>query len=319
MSSLRGRWAPLVALAITAALLAVVIAGSDDRALAVGLALVALGVAANLCLLVHLIGRINRIDRQVDRAHTRLGRQRRMLDRADRRLAQTRKAVAGVRQAQRVDRDARVLGNRAMLGQIQETVRLFTSIPTTAQVPTMGGWAASADLVGALLDEFIERRPALVVECGSGVSTLWLALAARQHGIPTRIVALDHDREFAAKTRVTLARHGVADHAEVRDAPLGPVTVGDREWTWYDATALAGLEDIGLLFVDGPPTAVGEHARFPALPLLEDRLARRCSIVLDDMIRTDEQEVAQLWHDRHPDLERTDLRLEKGATVFRRG
>lgn len=217
------------------------------------------------------------------------------------------------------DRNRRPLERAQTLAQIQETVRLFTSFPVSAGVPPMGGWAASADLVGALVDEFLERRPDLVVECGSGVSTLWLATAARQHGVTTRIVALEHDAHYAEQTRALLARHGLGDIAEVRHAPLRFNDVDGTDRFWYDVSAVADLTGIGLLFVDGPPAAVGEHARFPALPLLQDRLAERCSIVLDDMIRTDEQEVAQLWHDRLPDLSRTDLRLEKGATIFRRG
>ncbi|HJQ07405.1 MAG TPA: class I SAM-dependent methyltransferase [Nocardioides sp.] len=207
----------------------------------------------------------------------------------------------------------------ATMAQMQETIRLFTSFPVAAAVPPMGGWAASADLVGALVDEFLDRRPDLVVECGSGVSTLWLATAARQHSVPTRIVALEHDAHYAQQTRALLARHGLSDIAEVRHAPLQVTDVGGTDHTWYSLSALQDLDGVGLLFVDGPPAALGEHARYPALPLLEDRLAARCSIVLDDMIREDEQEVAALWHERLPDLTRIDLRLEKGATILRRG
>jgi hypothetical protein len=204
------------------------------------------------------------------------------------------------------------------LPQIQDLVRLFVNIPAAARVPPMGGWAASPDLVAVLVDEFLRLRPGLVVECGSGVSTLWLALAARHHGIDTRVVALEHDATFAESTRDTLVRHGVDDIAEVRLAPLKPCSLAGHDSSWYDEAALADLHDVGLLFVDGPPASTGDHARFPAVALLRDRLAQSSSVLLDDMIREDEQEVARQWEGLLPEHARTDLMLDKGAVLFRR-
>ncbi|KRC54016.1 MULTISPECIES: class I SAM-dependent methyltransferase [unclassified Nocardioides] len=321
------------ALVIVAAVAGAFVAASGDAGMAIVLAAVGLGVGLNLLVsllllsqLRHLGGEVaalrrgagrqrrmtRRVQQELRRAHERLARHRKVLDRTEER-------VRGVRVQQNQDYYRRVAEGRVLRGQLQETVRLFATYPMSAQVPPMGHWAASPDLVGALLDEFLDKRPGLVVECGSGVSTLWLATAARQHGVPTRIVALEHDAEYAQESRALLARHGLSDIAEVRDAPLQVVDVEGTDRTWYAPSAVEDLHDIGLLFVDGPPTSTGEHARYPALPVLQDQLAPTCSIVLDDMIREDEQQVAQLWHDRLPDLSRTDLRLEKGATIFRRG
>ena len=63
---------------------------------------------------------------------------------------------------------------------------------------------------------------------------------------------------------------------------------------WYDdAVVAAGLDAalqgdlIDLLLVDGPPAyAVGHGlARYPALPVLRDRLAPGATVVLDDVER----------------------------------
>ena len=98
-----------------------------------------------------------------------------------------------------------------------------------------------ADLLVELVDRFVETRPATVVEGGSGVSTVVLALAAREHGIAARIVALEHDPDWAESTRRLLARHGVAEYAEVRVAPLGPTSLADHHTPWYDESAIADL------------------------------------------------------------------------------
>ncbi|MGH1563804.1 class I SAM-dependent methyltransferase [Mumia sp. DW29H23] len=217
------------------------------------------------------------------------------------------------------DVSRRTVENSAQLAQIQSTIHLFSLLPAEGRIPPMGGWAASPDLVEVVVDELVSRRPSLVVECGSGVSTLWFGLAIRHFGLDCKVVALEHHEGFAEQTRAVLARHGLGDVAEVRLAPLTEVEVGGYRGRWYDPDALTTLTDVGLLLVDGPPAATGVHARFPAVPMLREKFADRVSVVLDDMIRNDEQEVARMWEDLLPGFSREDLRLQKRATIFRRG
>lgn len=203
--------------------------------------------------------------------------------------------------------------------QVQALVNLSQMAPMRAGVPALGGWAASPDFAVEVVDRLLEQRPRLVVEAGSGVSTLLLALAAREHGLDTRIVSLDHDAHYAAQTRELLERHGVADRAEVRWAPLARTHVPGHLTPWYDEAAIADLHDVGMLVVDGPPTATGPAARYPAVPLLRDRLAARCTIVVDDTTRASDLEVTERWALLLPDFEVRSLPLEKGAVVMRRG
>ncbi len=229
------------------------------------------------------------------------------------------RAVRAVETGLRDDVSARTVENAAQLAQIQSAIHLFSLLPVEGRVPAMGGWAASPDLVEVVVDELVSRRPSLVVECGSGVSTLWFGLAIRHFGLDCKVVALEHHEGFAEQTRAVLARHDLSDVAEVRLAPLTEVEVAGYRGRWYDPEALETLSDIGLLLVDGPPAATGVHARFPAVPMLQERFAPRVSVVLDDMIRNDEQTVARMWEDLLPGFSREDLRLQKRATVFRRG
>ncbi|MER7071754.1 class I SAM-dependent methyltransferase [Terrabacter sp. NPDC000476] len=203
--------------------------------------------------------------------------------------------------------------------QTQAVANLFALVPVRGVIPFMGGWAASPDLVVVLVQEVLTRRPALVVECGSGVSTLWMALVIDHFGLETRIVSLDHDPEYAEQTRQTLRDHGVAHVAEVRDAPLGPAGLEGHDTDWYAVEAIEDLHDIGLLFVDGPPDTTGPLVRLPAVPLLRDRLAPRASVVLDDAVRAGEQEVTTRWQAVLPDFTLTRLSLQKQASRLRRG
>ena len=202
--------------------------------------------------------------------------------------------------------------------QLEALQNLNSVLPASGVLPATRDWAASPDLLLVLVDLVITERPSLVVECGSGASTLWLALAMRRFGIDGRIVALDHDPVFGAKTRGFLARHDVTDLAEVRDAPLESFSLDGETYSWYARRAWEDLTGIDLLFVDGPPAATGHQARYPALPLLIGSLSPVATAVLDDLVVPDMQKVLRLWLDAHPDFEAEILPLEKQAAVLRR-
>ena len=202
--------------------------------------------------------------------------------------------------------------------QLEALQNLSAVLPPSDLLPATRVWAASPDLLVVLVDLVVTERPSLVVECGSGASTLWLALAMRRFGIDGRIVALDHDPVFGAKTRDLLARHGVADLAEVRDAPLESFSLGDQTYEWYARKAWEDLAGIDLLFVDGPPATTGHQARYPALPLLAGSLSPVATAVLDDLVVPDMQEVLRLWLGAYPEFSSENLPLEKQAAILRR-
>jgi predicted O-methyltransferase YrrM len=202
--------------------------------------------------------------------------------------------------------------------QLEALQNIYAVTGVDRPMPQTRGWASSPDLL-LLLTDLVEReRPSHVVECGSGTSTLWFAMALRRLGIPGRVVALEHQQEFVDNLRGRLERHGLADLVDVRYAPLEPVRVGEADFQWYARNGWNDLKDIDLLFVDGPPANLGEHARLPALPLLADRLHPDAVVVLDDLIRTDEQEVLAEWLATCPDFAAEKVSLEKNAALLRR-
>jgi predicted O-methyltransferase YrrM len=202
--------------------------------------------------------------------------------------------------------------------QLEALQNLNAVLPATDVLPATRGWAASPDLLLVLVDLVISERPSLIMECGSGASTLWLALAMRRFQIDGRIIALDHDPLFGGKTRDLLARHDVGDLAEVRDAPLESFSLDGETYSWYARQAWEDLTGIDLLFVDGPPATTGHQARYPALPLLSGSLSPVATVVLDDLVVPDMQKVLRLWLDAYPEFDSEILPLEKQAAVLRR-
>jgi predicted O-methyltransferase YrrM len=182
---------------------------------------------------------------------------------------------------------------RAQTGEVEALVQLFQGFTPRAPMPTSGGFALNPTDLLDLLHLIRSRRPRLVLELGSGTSTVWIAYALEQTG--GRVISLDHDPGYAAKTRAQLALHGLTGIAEVRDAPLRPVEIDGRTFPWYDTDALAGLEPVDLLLIDGPPEKTGPDARYPAMRVLEDRLADAATVVFDDAHRQDEQAALRRW------------------------
>jgi predicted O-methyltransferase YrrM len=203
--------------------------------------------------------------------------------------------------------------------QVEAIQNLSAMLPASDVLPATRGWAASPDLILVLVDQVIAQRPSLVVECGSGASTLWLALALRRFEIDGRVVALEHDPVYAGKTRDFLARHGVSDVAEVRDAPLEDLSLAGGSYPWYARRAWKDLTGIDLLFVDGPPAATGARARYPALPSLREALNPASTVVLDDLVVPDMRETLRLWLDAYPEFSSEILPLEKQAALLRKG
>ena len=191
-------------------------------------------------------------------------------------------------------------------------------------------WAALAPLQGrylpwssaalrpaglvAVLNDIEVRDRRVVVELGGGVSSVYLArlLASRGAG---RLVAVEHDPGWAAWLEGALAREGLDAVARVVRAPLAPHPLA-WQGEWYATRALLdGLpaEPIDLLLVDGPPAFEPgtECSRYPALPVLRDRLAPDATVVLDDAGRDGERAVLERWE------EETGLRFERRAESAR--
>ena len=156
-------------------------------------------------------------------------------------------------------------------------------------------WGVDALFAEAVLTEIERRSPGLVVECGSGISTLLFGSCLEALGTGS-LITFEHDEEFASQA-ISLARScGCADRLQLVVNPLGRHRVADRDVSWYvGLEALEGRDPIEILIVDGPPAATGPFARYPAVPLLLPYLAPNAAVFLHDGSRSDETETALRW------------------------
>jgi len=191
--------------------------------------------------------------------------------------------------------------------QIEAFTQLMALLKFTAPIPPTRGWVASPDLLLTITEIIQTHKPRLVVELGSGVSTLVIAKAGAK-----KVISIDNSDEFAGKTRAMLKAHGVRG-VEVRVAPLTPHISG---LDWYDTSKLGDIKGIDLLFIDGPPGSNNPDSRKPALPELLDRLSPKAVIILDDVNRPAERELAEAFAQALPNHVLTFLQHEKGTAVI---
>lgn len=209
----------------------------------------------------------------------------------------TKQAITGL-----VDNRTHTLRNRMErirrdVGDIHGLVRLA---PYTNELPLPvgGGWALTGDSAALLARETLVRKPATILELGSGASTLILGQILKKNG-GGRLLSVDHDPMWADQTRRYASFLGLSDVVTVVDAPLKSFALGSRSYDWYDIPAqqLDALGAIDLLFVDGPPQKRDAplHARYPAFPLLRARLSANALIFVDDANRANESKMVEFW------------------------
>ncbi len=192
--------------------------------------------------------------------------------------------------------------------------RLEHALGLTSPLPYTPDWSAAPDFLGLIAEHCLARRPSTIVECSSGTSTLVLARCCQLNG-HGHVYSLENGAEYANATTAQLEAAGLQDWVSVIHAPLINYKLNEHEHIWYSLDKLS-THDIDLLVIDGPPAVIDREARYPALPLLHDRLAAGCTVYLDDADRAGEHEIVQKWNAMFPEFQRLPADCERGCAVL---
>jgi predicted O-methyltransferase YrrM len=188
-------------------------------------------------------------------------------------------------------------------------------------IVTTGGWAIEPDFGRLVVQRALQiRAPGVVVECGSGTTTLLIARALRDRGAG-RLFSIENDRGYADRTWRSLQQAGLSDWVHPIVAPIERQRFGSRSVSWFSSSvieaALPADASIDLLIVDGPPM-LEPWSRWPAVEALWPRLSDECSVLLDDGRRPWERRTALAWRHAHPELELAWHDTVKGTWSLRR-
>ena len=183
-----------------------------------------------------------------------------------------------------------------------------------ADLPFIENWSAAPDFLELISDHCLEYRPNTIVECSSGLTTLVLARCCQMND-KGRVLSLENGPEYAEKTCDDLKTFGLEEFAEVIYAPLHEVVIDGREYAWYHVETLHAAS-IDMLVIDGPSGFTQKHARYPALPMLYDRLTHQSVIYLDDASREDEKEIVDMWRREYPSISHAHIKTERGCSLL---
>src|SRR5579859_584282 len=146
-------------------------------------------------------------------------------------------------------------------------------------------WSASVPLLAATL-EWFGRSTGPALECGTGLTTLALAVAASQSR--RSVLSLEHDPAWAQRAREALPAK-LRAVVTINAAPIRSYGTFD----WYALEHCHLPPSIGFVLCDGPPgsTRGGRYG----LAVLAKHLAPGCILLLDDTQRPGEHAIVQRW------------------------
>lgn len=149
------------------------------------------------------------------------------------------------------------------------------------------GFSAMPEYLSAIVTAAVSARGD-ILECGSGLSTVLLAVAARKSGV--RIWSLEHQPKWKSRVERALRNLGQGHRVRIVDAPLRQY----EGYSWYDTRGLPVGLQFALVVCDGPPadTPGGRHG---LLPLMGAHLMEGATIYVDDAARPDEKAIMRRW------------------------
>lgn len=164
----------------------------------------------------------------------------------------------------------------------------------------MGTWSMSPATLNLLEAQIQTHKPGLVLELGSGLSTVCLARYMQElHGSSDRIYvcSIEQNNEVIERVRKRLGALSLDRHVRLFHAPLAGQTIEGAQTTCYAlpsefVTTMEMLHP-DFVVIDGPAAEHG--ARFGTVPLARPFVTPNARFYLDDALRDGEIHIAERW------------------------
>lgn len=149
-----------------------------------------------------------------------------------------------------------------------------------------------------ILNEIIVNNRSIVVECGCGITTVYIAKILKQSG--GHLYSIEDNKEWMDIVLTMLKHNSLQDYVTFINAPLKKSNYSLMSCDWYDEKIVREqLKDVmlDLIIVDGPPAYIPQNrlSRYPAIPVLMEHLADDFCVILDDIDRMGERTILALW------------------------
>ena len=192
---------------------------------------------------------------------------------------------------------------------------ISSSLTLDTCLPYDSDWSAAPDFLKLIIDSCLNTQPQTIVECSSGVTTLVLARCCQINGTG-HVYSLENGSEYAIAIAKQLKIYGLDKYADVIHSPLHKIEVNKQLFDWYQVDKI-NVSEINMMIVDGPSGFIQKNSRYPALPVLYERLSSSCEIFLDDASRPDEKEIVKFWLDEYSDMEHQYIENDRGCSILK--
>lgn len=148
------------------------------------------------------------------------------------------------------------------------------------------GWDAKLDY----LEEIAKNSactPGPILECGSGLTTILLAMLAGKRGVETW--TLEHHPQWLDRVSRSLGKYRLPA-INLCYAPLRNY----ESFSWYDPPVARMPSEFKLVICDGPPD-LANGGRYGLVSVFGDHLLSGALILFDDAMEAGQQEVLWRW------------------------
>jgi predicted O-methyltransferase YrrM len=155
--------------------------------------------------------------------------------------------------------------------------------------------------IACILNDIIINQRNVILEFGSGISTILIGRLIKQHELNAEITSVEHDKGWMDVIQKTIKKENLNGVIKLVYAPLRPNKQSNNEW--YDEVNLKEITTkcYDMVVIDGPPAweKYKEEARFPALPFIINHLNENSVLYLDDANREGEQKIIRQWEENY--------------------
>lgn len=178
--------------------------------------------------------------------------------------------------------------------ELRSAMRALAELPASTDIPRELAtsllhawnctWVIGRDYMQALWHA-ANKCKGPILECGSGLSTLILAVVANRRGL--ELYALEQKQWWAEHMQRQLVTHKL--EAKLSHSPLQ--VRGKYSWYTPDVSTMPKFK---LIICDGPPGGT-KGGRYGLVPVMRDKFAKGCTLLLDDAGRPKEAAVLKQW------------------------
>lgn len=193
----------------------------------------------------------------------------------------------------------------------------FPLLAIEKPLPSLDGYPINADFGNVMIELILTRQPQMILELGSGVSTLLMGYCLQKIG-QGKVITLEHSPDYLIKTEAQIHFHQLESVVELIHAPLADYQIDGIGQRWYTMEKIQDCPPFDMVLVDGPPGNTQVQARYPALPLLRPYLSEKAILLCDDANRTDEIAMLERWLKQYPEWKSQYYPTESGAFLLSR-